>query len=302
MSHRKAQAAFLLYGLLSGANFIFMKWGAASISPMQVAFVRVFFGFLPLALMAWHLKVVHVRQVRHLGHFLVMGLVATAFYFFAITRGTALLPSGLAAVLANANMLFTAVLSVLFLKDEKFNGLMTVGVLVGFLGIALIARPWEGAQGALDPWGVFWTLASTVILGASYVYARVFLTPLAVPPLALATWQMGIAAFALAAATDFGGLSALMADPLAASGLLIGAGILGTGVAFYLYYYLVNELGAVAASSATYLAPAVALLIGWAVGERFGWLEFAALTLIALGVLALHVGRQRSLPPSARRG
>lgn len=296
----KARIAFLLYGLFSGANFIFMKWGAAAISPMQVAFLRVLFGFLPLALLAWHLRVVHLRQVRHVGHFMVMGLVATAFYFFAITRGTALLPSGLAAVLANANMLFTALLSLFFLKDEKFNGLMIAGVLVGFLGVTLIARPWEGAHGSIDSSGVFWVLTSTVILGASYVYARVFLTPLNVPPLALATWQMGIATAVLAAVTNFQGISAILAQPLAASGLIFGAGILGTGLAFFLYYYLVNELGAVAASSATYLAPAVALLIAWAVGEHFGWLELAALSLIVGGLVALHVGRQRSLPQPAR--
>lgn len=287
--------AFLLYGLFSGANFIFMKWAAELIGPMQIAFLRVLFGFLPLAALAWHLNVVQRRQVRHLRHFMVMGLVATAFYFFAITQGTALLPSGLAAVLGNSNMLFTALLSVIFLKDERINGLTLVGVLIGFLGITLIARPWEGAQGALDPAGVFWVLTSAVVLGASYVYARVFLTPLALSPLTLATWQMGIAVVVLAAVTDFDGLGALFAQPLAAGGLIVGGGILGTGVAFFLYYHLVNELGAVASSGATYLAPAVALLIGWAVGERFGLLEFAALALIVLGLLTLHIGRQRSL-------
>lgn len=291
----KARIAFLLYGLLSGANFIFMKWAAESISPMQVAFLRVLFGFLPLAAMAWHLNAVKLRQLRHLHHFMVMGLVATAFYFAAITRGTALLPSGLAAVLANANMLFTVVLSAIFLKEEKISGLMGVGVLAGFLGIVLIARPWEGAHGSIALSGVLWALASTAVLGASYVYGRVSLTPLALPPLALATWQMGIAVVALAAVTDFGGVTAIFADPLAAVGLIVGGGILGTGLTFFLYYHLLNELGAVASSGATYLAPAVALLIGWAVGESFGILEFAALLLIVLGVLTLHAGRQRSL-------
>jgi len=297
----KAPVAFLLYGLFSGANFIFMKWGAASISPMQVAFVRVLCGFLPLALMAWHARALSVRQFRDIGHLLVMGLVATAFYFFAITRGTALLPSGLAAVLANANMLFTALLSLFFLKDEKFNGLMVAGVVLGFLGIVLIARPWEGAGGAIDLAGVFWVLLSTIILGASFVYVRVLLTPRAVPPLALATWQMGIAAIALALVTDFHGIATLWDKPLAAAGLIIGAGVLGTGLTFFLYYQIVNQLGAVAASSATYLAPAVALLIAWAVGEHLGLLECVALALIAAGVGALHVGRQRSLAATPLR-
>ena len=290
-----ARIAFVLLGLFWGANFIYMKWAASSITPMQIAFVRVFFGFLPLALVAWRRKVIEVRQMRHLHHFIVMGFGATAFYYFAITKGTALLPSGIAAVLGNAATLFTAIFSALFLRTEKLNSTMTFGVLLGFLGIVLIARPWEGASGAIELSGVFWLLTSSLVLGLSYVYVRVFLTPLALPPLALATWQMGLAVVVLAAVTDFSGITRIFDDPLAATGLIVGGGILGTGVSFFLYYYLLDEFGAVASSGATYMAPAVALLIGWAVGERFGLLEFAALVLIILSVVTLHLGRQRTL-------
>ncbi|MEC5406450.1 DMT family transporter [Paraburkholderia sp. MPAMCS5] len=265
-SARRIPAAWSLLG----SNFIFMKWAFSSISPMQIAFLRVFFGFLPLAVIAWRRQVIKVRQIRHVHHFMVMGFIATAFYYFAITKGTALLPSGMAAVLGNVNTLFTALLSVIFLKNEKLNGTMVLGVLLGFLGIALIARPWEGANGSIDLSGVFWVLTSAFVLGASYVYVRVLLTPLALPALALATWQMGLAVLRLSAVTDFGGVGKILGDPAAAGGLIVGGGILGTGVSFFLYYYLLEEFGAVASSGATYLAPAVALLIGWGVGEQFG--------------------------------
>lgn len=292
---RMARLAFVLLGLFWGSNFIYMKWAASSITPMQIAFVRVLFGFLPLAFVAWRTKVIERRQVRHLHHFCVMGVLATAFYYVAITRGTALLPSGMAAVLGNAATRFTAIFSALFLKSEKLNSTMTFGVLLGFLGITLIARPWEGASGAIDLSGVLWLLTSSMVLGLSYVYVRVFLTPLGLPPLALATWQMGIAVLVLAVMTDFTGVSHLLDDPFAAVALVIGGGVLGTGVSFFLYYYLLERFGAVASSAATYLAPAVALLIGWAIGERFGWLELTAFVLVILSVVTLHLGRQRTV-------
>jgi drug/metabolite transporter (DMT)-like permease len=293
-----ARIAFVLLGLFWGSNFIFMKLASTAITPMQIAFVRVLFGFIPLALVAWRRKAIAVSQIRHLHHFVVMGFIATAFYYFAITKGTALLPSGLAAVLGNAATLFTAIFSALFLRSEKLNATMTFGVVLGFLGITLIARPWEGADASIDLSGVFWLLTSSFVLGLSYVYVRIFLTPLSLPPLTLATWQMGLAVVVLAAVTDFSGVTRIFDDPWAAAGLIVGGGFLGTGVSFFLYYYLLDKLGAVASSGATYMAPAVALLIGWAVGEKFGWLEWAAFMLIVLSVVTLHLGRQRVL----RRG
>lgn len=54
-----ARVAFLLLGLFWGSNFIYMKYASQFISPMQIAFVRVLFGFLPLAFVAWQRKVIH---------------------------------------------------------------------------------------------------------------------------------------------------------------------------------------------------------------------------------------------------
>ncbi len=56
-----------------------------------------------------------------------------------------------------------------------------------------------------------------------------------------------------------------------AVGLVLGLGILGTGLAYVIYYYIIEKLGAVSASSVTYIPPIVALAIGVIiVGERIG--------------------------------
>lgn len=290
---RLTYLVFGLLGLFWGSNFIYMKWSAELITPAQITLLRVFFGFLPLAIVAWRKGVIDREQVRHLPHFLVMAVLATAFYYFAIAEGTALLPSGIAGILGGSISLFTTIATVLFLRSEKPNALMVAGVLVGFAGIILIARPWEGSGRTIDIHGVFWMLAATAVLGLSYVYVRRFLSPFNLPPLALATWQTGLALLVLLVLVDRTGMANILHDWHAAAGAAIGLGVLGTGMAFLIYYYLLQELGAVAASGATYITPNVALLIGWFVGEEIGILEISAIILVLAGIAMLQIGRQR---------
>jgi drug/metabolite transporter (DMT)-like permease len=271
-----------------------MKWATALITPTQVAFLRVLFGFMPLALAAWHQRAITRQQLRLLRHFFVMAAGATAFYFIAIIKGTAVLPSGIAGVLAGAIAPFTAIFSPLFLRSEKFNGMMALGVAVGFAGIVLIARPWDGVNGVIDLVGVCWLLASSMTLGLSYIYVRRYLSTANLSPLALATWQMGLALVILYFLTDFTGVDQVLQVWRATAGVIVGLGILGTGAAFLLYYYLLEKLGAVASSSSNYLAPAVALVIGWATGERFGLLEMTAIALIFVSIVLLQFGQQRA--------
>ncbi|SAK83185.1 putative DMT superfamily transporter inner membrane protein [Caballeronia hypogeia] len=94
--------------------------------------------------------------------------------------------------------------------------------------------------------------------------------------------------------TDFAGMERLLQDWRATAGVVVGLGTLLTGAAFLIYYYLLEKLGAVASSSSNYLAPAVALLIGWAVGERFGLPETVAMVLIFGSIALLQIGQQRA--------
>ncbi len=221
--------AFGFLGLIWGSNFTYMKWAAAVIGPAQISVLRVFFGFLPLALVAWRKGAIELSQLRLLPHFLIMAALATAFYYFAIVKGTALLPSGIAGVLGGSIALFTALASRLFLRTERLNRVMAIGVVLGFAGVALIARPWAGTDSPIDRAGVGWMLAGAMTLGASYVYVRRFLSPHNLPPVALATWQMGLALVILVLLTDFTGMAQITQDARAAIGVVVGLGILGTG-------------------------------------------------------------------------
>lgn len=64
---------------------------------------------------------------------------------------------------------------------------------------------------------------------------------------------MGLALVTLFILTDLDGMGAITGDPRALIALAIGLGLLGTGVAYILYYFIVGQLGAITASSVTYI-------------------------------------------------
>jgi drug/metabolite transporter (DMT)-like permease len=104
---------------------------------------------------------------------------------------------------------------------------------------------------------VLYMLLGSASVGLSFVYAKKFLSDLDIPPVALTTYQIGLALLTMAIVTDLDGITAITEDRRATIGLVIGLGILGTGVAYILYYFIVDHLGAVTASSATYIPPVV---------------------------------------------
>lgn len=287
----RAYAALALLGVIWGSNFIYMKWASQLISPSQIVLLRVIFGFLPLALIAVNRGAIRRDQLRHLPHFAVMSVLATTFYYYGFVAGTALLPTSVAGLLSGAIPIFTFLCAAIFLREERPTRQMIVGVSIGFLGIALTARPWE-ASSAVPLAGVLWMLGGTLSVGVSFVYARRFLSPLALSPLTLATWQTGLATLTLLGLTSLDGISVLATDTHALLGTVFGLGLLGTGAAYLIYYYIIGKLGPVRASGATYIAPIVAVIIGGFTGEPISPLDILVLVLILGGVILIQTGKR----------
>jgi len=219
-------------------------------------------------------------------------VLATSFYYYGFIAGTALLPSSIAGLLSGSIPIFTFVGAALFLPEEKPTKQMALGVALGFAGIALSARPWQGGM-SISLIGVLWMLAGSLSVGASFVYARRFLSHLKLSPLALATWQVGLAVMTLAVLIDFDGITHIATDDQALWGTVLGLGVLGTGAAFLIYYFIIETLGSVRAAGATYIAPIVAVVIGAIIGEAITYVEIIALLLILSGVLLIQTGRKK---------
>ncbi|MHA6282794.1 DMT family transporter [Morganella morganii] len=285
----KTAAAFAFLGIIWGTNFIFMRQASEWISPVQIVFLRVLCGFVPIAVMAWMQKAVRREHLKYTGHFLVMALLATVIYYWAFASGTSLLLSGVSGVLSGAIPLFSFIVAAIFLRQEKITVMRLCGLMLGFAGVILIAKPWQVSGESISLAGVGYMILGSLSVGISFVYAKKFLADKQIAPLALTTYQIGLALVILACITPFTGITAIAQDSTASLGLIIGLGLLGTGVAYLTYYYLILNMGAVVASSVTYIPPVVALIVGFlAANEQLGVTEILSMVLIMSGVFLLQ--------------
>ena len=262
-----------------------MKLAAEFITPTQIVLVRVLFGFVPVAVYAWLTGVLKLAHLRHLGHLLVMALVGTIAYYYGFVKAASLLHSGVVGALSGLTPIFAWLLATLLIADEKATRFKLLGIAIGFIGVVLIARPFDAGVPAASLAGLAYALIGSFSIGASFAYVKKFVLPLGIPATALITYQLGIALLVLLCTTDLDGITDVGAEPWIAAGLVIGLGILGTGVAYLIYYYIIDQLGAVAAASVAYLPPVIALLIGAILaGEPILLLDYIAAALILAGV------------------
>ena len=128
-------------------------------------------------------------------------------------------------------------------------------------------------------------IVGSLSVGCSFVYARLFLADKNISPVALSTYQIGLALLMLLLVTDLKGIEHILEDKIALAGLVLGLGLTGTGLAYVLYYFIVQHLGAVKAASVTYIPPVVALMIGCLFAhEPLSTINVAAMLCILGGV------------------
>lgn len=289
-----------LLALIWGSNFMLMKIAVEHVSPTQVVLIRVAFGFIPVFAYALFKREVKFAHVKHLHHFVVMSLFATVLNLYGFVKGTELLQSGIAGAMSGAAPIFAYIVAVLFLPHEKFSIQKVTGIIVGFLGVVLIVNPISNELTSFAIEGVLFMVMASVCLGASFVYSSRFISPLKLSASALTTYQLGIALIILLVVIDFDGLSSINKDTLVFSSVTLGLGFLGTGIACIVYYFIIDQLGAIKAASVSYITPVVALLIGSFIAlEPIGMKDYFAASLIILGVFLLN-GRKNKRATNLR--
>ena len=276
----------LSLGLIWGASFLFIKVSVVTIPPFSVAFGRTALAALILYL------VLRLRGLKLPGRgpvwgsFLLMGLLNGAVPYTLITWAEIHIDSGLAAILNALMPLCTVILAHFFTQDERFNWLKLVGVLLGLTGVLALIGPV-----ALDGLGTH-VLGQLAVMGAalSYAIAVIFGRRLReIPPLVSATGQLASAALLTLP------LSLIVDTPWRLSlsflslGALICLSLLGTALAYLLYYYLLARIGATNLSLVTYLIPITGVFWGaLLLGERLHWSAFLALALILTGIALIN--------------
>ena len=280
----------MLLSAIWGASFLFIKIGVSGMPPLSFAMLRVFIGSIVLLLIIRAKRQRLPTDPRVWAHFAVMGMLGILVPFSAISWGTQYIESGVSAILNATMPLFTFILATVW-GDEQLSFERALGLLMGLGGIVVLTWPQlqGGVQAGLLQASLLGELA-VVLASLSYaiaiVYARHNLAEQ--PPLVASLGQVSVGWL-------FFIPLALLEKPwtqlpsLRVIGAVLALGILGTALAYILYYRLLQSVGATATSLVTYIVPVFGIFWGWAVlNEQLSWHAFVALLMILLGLIFIN--------------
>lgn len=251
---------FVLLAAIWGSSFLFMRYAVVDFGFVGTAAVRVAIAsafLLPLMLLRGQGPELH-RQWKKV---FVLGMLNSGLPFLLFAYALLAITTGLSAILNATVPLFGALIAWLWLK-ERPGGSRVLGLVIGFAGVALLA--WDkasfkpDASGIAPAWAVLACLLATVCYGIAANATKRYLT--GVPALALATGSQMGATLGLA-------LPALLSWPARPPGTqawlaVVAVGILCTGIAYILYFRLIDQVGPARAVAVTFVLPVFAVVYG----------------------------------------
>ena len=127
-----------LLALIWASAFFNIKIATYSYGPVTIAFLRVFFGAIPVLLLCYFKKIKIEAFSKDWHWFAMIGFINLVAPFFLIAYGVKSVQSNLAAILMSTTPLSSTVLGHFYTTNEKFNFIKTVGFLIGFSGIIFL--------------------------------------------------------------------------------------------------------------------------------------------------------------------
>ena len=127
-----------ILALIWASAFFNIKIATYSFGPVTIAFLRVFFGAIPVLLLCYFKKIKIEAFSKDWHWFAMIGFINLVAPFFLIAYGVKSVQSNLAAILMSTTPLSSTVLGHFYLKNEKFNFVKTIGILIGFSGIVFL--------------------------------------------------------------------------------------------------------------------------------------------------------------------
>lgn len=303
----KLLLAFAAVYLIWGSTYLAILWAIETIPPFTMAGVRFLLaGGLMYGWARWRgaprPSALEWRAALVIGSLLLLG--GNGGVVWAETR----VPSGLAALFVGAEPLWAVLLDWARPGGPRPTGLVIVGLLIGFGGVALLAAP--GASGHTDTLGVLALLLATISWAAGSIYSRHAPAPRS--PVASTGIKMLAGGLALLLAGAGSGefarfdVAAVSARSLLATAYLV---VFGAIAGFSAYMYLLAHTTVAKASTYAYVNPFVALFLGWGLaGEALTARTWLAAVVIIAGVAMINspqlarAGRRlsRSIRPGTR--
>jgi drug/metabolite transporter (DMT)-like permease len=291
MDQRMALQDWLLLMVLSvlwGGSFFFVAVARPELPPLTLVAARVALAAAMLAGVPRLAGVAFPAGRAAWRACLGMGVLNNAIPFSLIAWAQGTLPSGVAAILNATTPLFTVLVAHALTRDERLNRSKGAGVLLGFLGVAVLMG-WA-ALGEFSG-----RLPEFAMLGATFSYALAGvwgrrLRRLGVAPAAGALGQL------LCSAAIMLVLAGLLEQPwrLALPGpralaAVLGLALFSTALAYLIFFRVLARAGATSLSLVTFMIPASAILLGTLfLDEVLLPRHLAGMALIGLGLLCLN--------------
>ncbi len=278
----------LTLSVLWGPSFLFIKVAVAEIPPFTLILGRVGIAAVLLYMMLRLQKGKLPPPGRIWIFIAIVALFHNSFPFVLLSWAEQHIDSALAAILNALTPISTIILAHLLTADDKITRSKAAGIFLGFLGTVVLVTPALLAGVQATTLGLLAMIVVSASYGFALVMARKYLSKL--PPLVAPTSQMLVATvYLLPLAFLFDRPWSLPAPSIQAIGSVIGLAVLGTAVAFVVYYRLIETASATYSSLVTYLAPSFGILLGVLVlGERLAWNDYAGFVLILVGIMIIN--------------
>jgi drug/metabolite transporter (DMT)-like permease len=283
------RSRFVALTLIWGASFLFIKIGIEALAPMQVALGRMAFGTLVLLAVTALRRERLPRGGRIWAHLAVAAALLNVIPFTLFAYAEQRIPTALASIGNATTPLFTLLVAMVALPEERPTWQRGLGLLLGFAGVTVVLGAWRGLGAGPDLAGMLLTLAASALYGVGGVYLRRYLSGSGYSSLALSAGQLLAGTLQLALLTPL--LTRAPATLPARVVLAVFAlGAFGTGIAYLLQYGLIRAAGATMASTVTYFIPVVSIVIGVVLlGERLTWNAPLGAAIIVGGALLSRV-------------
>ncbi len=281
---------FLLFLLatLWGPSFLFIKVAVAEIPPLTMVTIRVGLAALLLYLFL-RLRGGRLPDLGRLWlHFAALGLLAHAIPFTLISWGEIYVDSAVAAILNGTTPLFTMLIAHHAIADERMSWSKFAGMLLGFQGLLFLVWPAIASGFQASTGGILAVTLASCSYGMAMVYARRYLRTL--PSLVAPTAQLLVATiYMIPLALYFERPFSLSWPSLQAVGSLVALAVIGTAMAFVVYYKIIEVAGATYLSMVTYILPVFGVLLGVLIlNEQLTWNAYVGCGLILSGVMVVN--------------
>ena len=287
MRIRDALEMFLLSAVW-GASFILIKLAGDDLPPVWVAVGRLALGSAFLWAMLWFGRY-KLPPLRLLPPLIVVAIFNNAIPFCLFPWGERTVPSSIAAIL-NATTPIWALLLGLATGGARATRLTGVGVALGFVGVlgvvyghAQIGTAGMHSSGYLL--GVILIAAASFSYGAGAVLAKRWLQ--GVEPVVIATFQLTLAGLLLLPLAFVGSQPVSLHWKSAAA--VAALGVLGSGLAYLLFFRLLATISPTRTVAVTYLLPIWGLFWGFVAGEEIRWTALAGVVVVLAGLILLNL-------------